>query len=221
MNIKYKFALPVAPEKAWSVLMDIPAVAPCMPGASLESSDGDEHAGRMKVKLGPIDMTFRGSILFKERDNERRHAVLEAAASEMKGGGSTKATVIFFVSPAANGSEISVESDFTVSGKAAQFGGGVIDSVGKKLMDQFATRLAAQIEASQSVQDAHEVSTDAQSQAQPAVQSQAASAQPRNAVVEEEALDLLSVAWKPVAIRAAISFSLVALVGYGLYRAFA
>ncbi|MBA6420989.1 SRPBCC family protein [Pseudomonas sp. 5Ae-yellow] len=217
MNIKYKFALPVTPEKAWSVLTDIPSVAPCMPGASLESSEGDEHTGRMKVKLGPIDMTFRGSIVFKERDDERRHAVLEAAASEVKGGGSTKATVIFFVSPAINGSEISVESDFTVSGKAAQFGGGVIDSVGKKLMDQFAKRLAAHIEASQSVPEVAVASTGEHSVQSPAD----ALAQPRNPMVEEESLNLLSVAWKPVALRAAISVSALAIVGYGVYWTFA
>lgn len=213
MNIKYQFVLPVTPEKAWAVLMDIPSVAPCMPGATLESSEGEEHTGRIKVKLGPIDMTFRGNIKFKERDDQQRRAVLEAAANEMKGGGSTKATVVYYVEPADSGSKISVESDFTVSGKAAQFGGGVIDSVGKKLIDQFATRLAAKIEASQS----DEVSGDA---AVSASQPRTGQEQPRVIVQEEEALDLLSVAWKPVALRAVISLSILAVVGYGLYQVF-
>lgn len=214
MNIKYQFVLPVTPEKAWAVLTDIPSVAPCMPGASLESSEGDEHKGRIKVKLGPIDMTFRGAIRFAQRDDAQRRAVLEAEASEIKGGGATKATVLFFVAPAGGGSEISVESDFTVSGKAAQFGGGVIDSVGKKLMDQFATRLASQIEASQEV---GATSVEA-AEAGAGVQSPAGQEKPRVVAQEDDALDLLSVAWKPVATRVGISLALALLVGYGVYQ---
>lgn len=214
MNIKYQFVLPVTPDKAWAVLKDIPSVAPCMPGASLESSEGDEHTGRIKVKLGPIDMTFRGAIKFKERDEAQRRAVLEASASEMKGGGSAKATVLFFVTPAENGSVVAVESDFTVSGKAAQFGGGVIDSVGKKLIDQFATRLAAKISATQEAEASSDGALAAVSAIAPKQGQSAAVAQ------EEEVLDLLSAAWKPVAIRAALSLSVIGLVGYGLYHVF-
>lgn len=219
MNLKYTFILNVLPDEAWKVLMDIPLITPCMPGASLDGEDEGGYKGRIKVKLGPIDMVYKGTIKFLERRDAEHKAVLEAAASEMKGAGNAKATIQFYVQPAQGGSEVTVDSDFSVSGKAAQFGGGVMQSVGKRLMDEFAKRVAALI-ATQHAPVAHDEAIASQPQAA-AVQAgnvpQAASA----IVPEVEALNLIGLAWKPVLIRVLVAAGVIAVVAIGVSRVFA
>ncbi|HDR8923045.1 SRPBCC family protein [Burkholderia aenigmatica] len=142
MNFQYQFELGVPVDEAWAVLMDVPNVAPCLPGAAIESGENGDYVGRVKVKLGPIEMTYRGDVKFVERDDAAQHAVINVAAKEVKGGGAAKAVLTLDVAPAGSGARVSVGSEFTVSGKAAQFGRGVMDEVGEKLMGEFAVRLS-------------------------------------------------------------------------------
>ncbi|WP_301117241.1 SRPBCC family protein [Pusillimonas sp. (ex Stolz et al. 2005)] len=204
MNINYVFTLDVAPDRAWAVLNDIPSITPCMPGASLDGQDDKGYKGKMKVKLGPIDMIFNGHIRFLERDDTQRRALLEAAANELKGAGNAKATIKFSVVPQGSGSEITVDSDYAVSGRAAQLGSGVIQSVGKRLMDEFAKRLSARIAAETQVASATE----------PA----AVRPDPAPVRADNEALDLVGLTWKPVLARAAIIVMVAACIGYGIWR---
>lgn len=210
MNIKYVFALDVSPAQAWKVLMDIPALTPCMPGASLEGEDEKGYKGKMKVKLGPIDMVFNGHIRFLERDDTQQRALLEAAATETKGAGSAKASITFFVRPLDGGSEVTVDSDYAVNGKAAQFGGGVIQSVGKRLMDEFAKRVRILIAERAAV-------AEVSGQDGPDAAGQAGQQGPA-ADAPNESLDLLGLAWKPVLIRVALAVLVVA-AGCGIWRA--
>src|SRR5580658_5359333 len=70
MELEHSFTVPVPVDQAWNVLLDVERVAPCMPGATLDSVDGDEVKGRIKVKLGPISMTYAGTAHFTERDRD-------------------------------------------------------------------------------------------------------------------------------------------------------
>lgn len=143
MNFSYQFELPVPVAHAWATLMDIPRVTPCMPGATIESSDGDNHVGKIKVKLGPIELTYRGTVTLIKRDDALHQAQVEVVAKEIKGAGAAKATLTLAAADSgADGTRVSVESDFSISGKAAQFGRGVVDDVAAAMMDQFAQRLA-------------------------------------------------------------------------------
>lgn len=147
MNFQYQFKLGVPVDKAWAVLMDVKRVAPCLPGAAIESGEGDNYVGRVKVKLGPIELTYRGDVTFVERDDAAKRAVINVAAKEVKGAGAAKATLTLDVAASGAQTEVSVGSEFTVSGKAAQFGRGVMEEVGEKLMAEFAARLSKLIAA--------------------------------------------------------------------------
>lgn len=145
MNFAYTLKLDLPLDEAWSTLMDIERIAPCMPGAKIESHDGDIYTGRLKVKLGPMELTYRGDIRFIERDDAAKHALVDAQAKEIKGRGAAKSQISMAGTAVAGGAEIHIESEFSVSGKAAQFGRGVMEEVGEKLMDDFARRLGEQV----------------------------------------------------------------------------
>jgi carbon monoxide dehydrogenase subunit G len=145
MRIENVFAVPVAVDEAWNVLVDLPRVAPCLPGASLEDADGDEFAGRVKVKLGPIQLTYAGKGRFVERDDTAHRAVIEGAGKDTKGGGTAKALITTTMSDHGGETTVTVVTDLTITGRPAQFGRGMMQDVGTKLVNQFAANLSARL----------------------------------------------------------------------------
>src|SRR5258708_9867071 len=93
MELEHSFTVPVPEDRAWDVLLDVERVAPCMPGATLESIDGDEIQGSIKVKVGPINMTYKGTAKFTERDPAAHVITLEASGKETRGAGTASAKV--------------------------------------------------------------------------------------------------------------------------------
>src|SRR6185437_6053878 len=93
MELKHSFTVPVPFDRAWDVLLDVEKVAPCMPGATLDSVDGDEIHGKVKVKVGPISMTYAGTAKFVEKDRENGVVRLEASGKETRGSGTASAVV--------------------------------------------------------------------------------------------------------------------------------
>jgi carbon monoxide dehydrogenase subunit G len=114
-----------------------------MPGATLDSVDGDEIRGRIKVKVGPISMTYAGTAKFIERDADAGVVTLEASGKETKGAGTASASVRSVLEDRGSETHITVHTTLNVTGKPAQFGRGVLNEVGGKLIDIFATNLAA------------------------------------------------------------------------------
>jgi carbon monoxide dehydrogenase subunit G len=145
VQLENTFTVPVPVERAWAVLLDIERVAPCMPGATLTSADGDEFAGTVRVKLGPVSMTFKGSGRFVERDEAAHRVVISASGADSRGGGTARATVTALLVAADGGTEVKVVTDLDITGKAAQFGRGLIGDVSGRLIGQFATCLATQL----------------------------------------------------------------------------
>jgi carbon monoxide dehydrogenase subunit G len=142
MELKHSFTVPVPLDRAWDVLLDVERVAPCMPGASLDSVDGDDITGKIKVKVGPISMTYAGKASFTERDREAGVVVLEASGKETRGAGTASATVRSELTAAGSATEVTVTTNLSVTGKPAQFGRGVLIEVGGKLVGIFADNLA-------------------------------------------------------------------------------
>src|SRR5258708_32381666 len=93
MELEHSFTVPVPKDRAWDVLLDVERVAPCMPGATLDAVDGDEIKGRIKVKVGPVSLTYTGTARFTERDEQARTVTLEASGKETPGSGTATATV--------------------------------------------------------------------------------------------------------------------------------
>ncbi len=142
MELEHSFTVPVPEERAWEVLMDVERVAPSMPGATRDSVDGDEIKGRIKVKVGPIAMTYAGTARFTERDPSAHVITLEASGKETRGAGTASAKVRSMLEGQDGQTHVVVHTTLTVTGRPAQFGRGVMAEVGGKLIGIFASNLA-------------------------------------------------------------------------------
>ena len=145
MELEHSFTIPVPPEQAWGVLLDVEKVAPCMPGATVDSVDGDEIKGRIKVKVGPVALTYAGTARFTDQDEQARKVVLEASGKETRGSGTASATITSTLSDEAGQTRVVVHTTMTVTGRPAQFGRGVMAEVSGRVIEKFATNLAAQL----------------------------------------------------------------------------
>ena len=147
MELEHSFTVPVPVDRAWDVLLDVERVAPCMPGASLDSVAGDEIKGRIKVKVGPISMTYAGTARFTERDATTGVMKLEASGKETRGAGTASATVRSELHGEGDETHVVVNTSLNVTGRPAQFGRGVMADVGGKLIGIFAANLADMLRA--------------------------------------------------------------------------
>ncbi len=144
MELDHSFTVPVPPDRAWDVLLDVKGIAPCMPGATVEEFDGEVVTGRIKVKVGPVSLTYRGTAKFIERDPDAQVVVVEASGKETRGAGTASATVRASLEPESSGAatKVTMHTTMNVTGRPAQFGRGVIVEVGGKLVEKFAENLA-------------------------------------------------------------------------------
>jgi carbon monoxide dehydrogenase subunit G len=135
----FELAKPLA--DAWPVLTDLERVAPCMPGVKVESADEEGLHATMRVKVGPVTASYRTLIALESLDEATKTAVLHATGKETRGAGTVDATVTAVL--AGNGDRTSVDlaTNLAVTGKVAQFGGGVMTEVADRLLQQFASRL--------------------------------------------------------------------------------
>jgi carbon monoxide dehydrogenase subunit G len=145
MQFEHEFTVPVPVEQSWEALLDVERVAPCMPGATVDSVDGDSFTGRVKVKVGPMTVAYAGTASFTEKDAAARRVVVAAKGRETRGAGTAAATVTAQLAEADAGTRVSVVTDLAITGRPAQFGRGVMDDVGRKLLGQFAECLAGQL----------------------------------------------------------------------------
>jgi uncharacterized protein len=148
MEFDNAFEVPLPPGEAWALLMDIQRIAPCMPGAQLtEVVDKATYKGNIAVRLGPVALTFAGTVKFEEIDDAARTARVKAQGSDAKGRGGANAAASFRLEPTAAGSKVLVHTDLSLSGAVAQYGRGVgmIQATAAQLMKQFAENLKAQL----------------------------------------------------------------------------
>src|SRR5215470_15073508 len=143
MELEHSFIIPVPPEQAWPVLLDVERIAPCMPGATVDSVDGDVIKGRIKVKVGPVALTYAGTAHFTERDEQARSITLQASGKETRGAGTASATVRSSLEDEGGQTKVVVHTSMNVTGRPAQFGRGVMAEVGGRIIEKFATNLAA------------------------------------------------------------------------------
>ena len=137
MELHNEFTVNVPPERAWEVLTDIPAIAPCLPGAELTGQDGDVYSGKIRVKVGPVKSEFTGTADFVVQDAEARHVEISAKGRDSRGAGNASATITADMSPDGEGTRVVIDTDLKVSGKVAQFGKGTMVDISEKLIGQF------------------------------------------------------------------------------------
>ncbi len=148
MEFDNAFDVPLSPAQAWAVLMDVPRIAPCMPGAELtEVVDPQNYKGKISVRLGPVALTFAGRVEFENIDEANRSARIKAQGNDAKGRGAANAAATFRIEPAAGGSKVLIHTDLMLSGAVAQYGRGVgmIQATAAQIIGQFATNLRTQL----------------------------------------------------------------------------
>jgi carbon monoxide dehydrogenase subunit G len=137
MQITDTFRVEVPVEQAWSVLLDVERIAPCMPGAQLQEVEGDEYRGIVKIKVGPITAQYKGVARIVEADEAGRRIVIRGEGRDTRGQGNASATVTALLAESGGGTDVSIDTDLQVTGKVAQFGRGVMADVSAKLLGQF------------------------------------------------------------------------------------
>ncbi|HSS67313.1 MAG TPA: SRPBCC family protein [Nocardioidaceae bacterium] len=146
MELTHQFTVPASIDDAWAAFNDLERVAPCFPGASLTSFDGESFEGLVKVKLGPISLQYTGTGRFAERDEAAHRAVVAAKGKDKRGNGTAAATVTATLTSAGDMStDVTVTTDLNITGKPAQFGRGVMQDVSDRLLAQFASCLETKL----------------------------------------------------------------------------
>jgi carbon monoxide dehydrogenase subunit G len=146
MQLENKFTIDAPIDKAWEALNTPETVAPCFPGATLQEYEGDSFTGTVKVKLGPISLTYKGKGTYVSRDDENHKVVIEASGRDSRGNGTASATVTgTMTSDGPDRTAVTMVTDMTITGRPAQFGRGVISDVADKIIGQFSACVASKL----------------------------------------------------------------------------
>jgi len=147
MQLENSFQVGAPPDRVFDYLLDINKVVGCVPGAELsEVVDPSTFKGKVKVKVGPITVAYNGTAQISERSNSDRTATLTAEGRETTGQGTAKATAQMKVEAAEGGSTVTIVTDYHVAGRVAQFGRGVMQDVSKRMVNEMATCIKANLE---------------------------------------------------------------------------
>jgi uncharacterized protein len=148
MRIENSFVVPASPEAAWQLLMDVPRIIPCMPGATLDEVVADDAwKATMQVKLGPIGLTFATSVKRDEVDEAGRRVKLAADARELRNRGNAKATIESSLTGNGGGTQVDLVTELALTGVVAQYGRGMIQDISSQLVSSFAECLQSQLAA--------------------------------------------------------------------------
>jgi len=145
MDLTHRFVVPAPIDATWAAFNDLERVARCFPGATVTSVEGDDFAGSVRVKLGPIAMHYNGSGTFVERDETRRRAVIRATGQDQRDYGTAGVTVVAHMMPEGSGTAVQLTSDLSITGRPSQFGRNVMQDVSDKLLEQFVDCMAGQL----------------------------------------------------------------------------
>ena len=144
MRINNEFTVHAPIDRAWALLTDVEAIAPCMPGAQLTGirlgeaeTVGETYEGKVKVKLGPVVAEYKGTAVFIEKDDEKFRGIIDAKGRDSRGAGNASALITVQLRSAGEGTTVGIDTELKISGKIAQFGAGMIQEVSEKLLGQF------------------------------------------------------------------------------------
>lgn len=217
MELEHSFTIPVGVDEAWEVLRDIERIGPCIPGGTIDSVDGEDFTGQVKVKVGAIAVTYRGSASFTDVDPEAHAATISARGQEKRGGGTAQATVTATLTDKDGETDVGMLTNLAITGKPAQFGRGTLAEVGNKLVTQFADCLSRELSGDGQAEPEAAPPPSAATPGEPGtgdVEEPSPRAAPRLARPRpaDQPIDLLEVGGAPVAKRLAPVAAVVALV---------
>ena len=155
MQLENSFTIDAPIEKAWEALNTPQTIAPCFPGATLTEYEGDSFSGTVKVKLGPISLTYKGKGVYKERDDAAHRVVIDASGRDSRGNGTAEATVVgTMTADGPDKTAVTMVTDMKITGRPAQFGRGVISDVADKIIGQFASCVASKLQGGEAPESA-------------------------------------------------------------------
>ena len=146
MQIENEFTVAAPIDRVWAYLLDVERVAPCMPGAELtEVVDDHTWKGKTSIKVGPVALSFAGTVVMQERDDAAHRVVLKARGMEQRGKGAASASVVSRLEEVTSGTKVMLQADLTISGAVAQYGRGMIQDISQRLTAEFASCLEQNI----------------------------------------------------------------------------
>ncbi len=146
MIIENDFRVGADIDTVWRELLDMEGVASCLPGATITGTDRENvYDGSMRLKIGPMRVEYRGTATLTEVDEANHTAVISLSAREAKGQGSAMATIRNQLESVEGGTQVNAQTDLQITGPQAQFGRGVIEDVGKRVLGEFSQRLEQKI----------------------------------------------------------------------------
>lgn len=147
MQLENSFTVNASPDRVFAYLLDVNKVVGCVPGAELtEVVDATTFKGKVKVKVGPITVAYSGTARIADRDDANRAATLEAEGRETTGPGSARAKALMKVVAEGSGSMVTVTTDYSIAGRVAQFGRGVMEDVSRRIVNDMAACIKANVE---------------------------------------------------------------------------
>jgi uncharacterized protein len=168
-KIEEEFEVRAPVQQVWDYLIDPAKVVVCLPGAELlESQDDRTFVGAVKVKVGPMSMSFKGLMKFTEVDEQGRQVRMVGEGREAGGAGSAKVTMLSKVTPLKGGGAlVLVSADVDLVGKVVQFGRGMIEEVSRQLFRQFSACVKQRLEAAYEIQPSGAQAAEVQSGEKP------------------------------------------------------
>jgi uncharacterized protein len=146
MKLTNEFTVAAEPEAVWRTLLDMEGVAGCLPGATIEATDQENHyKGSMRLKIGPMTVSYQGTAKLSEVDDAARRAVISLSAREAKGQGTAMATITNLVEESDGGTRVRAETDLRITGAQARFGRGVMEDVAGRVLRDFSSCLERQV----------------------------------------------------------------------------
>lgn len=192
MRIENDMHVSASMEEAWALLTDIPAIAPCLPGAKLIDQDGDTYEGTMKVKVGPIVAEYSGTATVVEMNETDRTVKLTASGRDKRGAGNASADIFASMVEDDGGTTVSIATDLKVAGKVAQFGRGAMADISKKLLGQFTECIEAKLQQADVVD---ETEIEPETVEAPNDEAEASAPEPEVSIDDDDdVLDLMGVA---------------------------
>jgi uncharacterized protein len=130
-------------ERVWALLKDIPKVAACIPNAEVtEVVDERTYRAKVSVKLGPVSVSYRATIVVEGFDDAAHTARFSVKGDELRGRGGVTASVVSTASQRDGKTHVDLHTDAQISGIVATVGGRLIEAVAQKTVSQFAENLA-------------------------------------------------------------------------------
>lgn len=146
MELTNTFDVAAPPDVVWQTVGDMRQVALCLPGAVIESQDGDTYQGRVAIKVGPISMGLGGTATVVHRDDDGHRMDVHIAAEDVAGQGTVEATMVVSAVPAPSGTTVAIVTTMQLGGKVAQFGSGLVTQVSGRIVKQVAKKMSALVE---------------------------------------------------------------------------